>query len=714
MLRRIAAISVATVLSTGCFNSDEPVLETPPGAQAVVAALSLPPQPVRPLDANTQQHLRRQLAEWQRAATSGTLLLHEAGSGVLEPGPTLSTQVEITVSGPLARVIVSQRFHNPGGGWAEGIYVFPLPDDAAVDHMSVYTDTSVLEGRIEEKAEARKTYERAKREGRQAGLVEQERPNVFTTHVANIPPDSEVTVEIAYQQSVKVDDGTSSLRFPTVVAPRYVPGLAHSELEPLAPAGSPHPPEALRLGGPTRLPGRDPIQTIEIAVDLAAGFEIDFVDSPYHEIFVEDAPDGVRVHLAASEAPADRDFELRWAPAAGAEPAASLFSESFSDEHYALLMVTPPRVAEPGHDPQPRDVIFVIDTSGSMAGQSLLQAKHALELAIERLRPDDRFNVIEFNSRTNSLFASALFADRRNVAAALEFVDGLVAQGGTEILPAIAAALADGDRRAAALRQIVFLTDGSVANEVEVFDEIVTNLGDSRLFAIGIGSAPNSYFMRKIAELGRGSSIHIGDPDEVAERMDVLFRKLESVVLRDIELEFTNGEIVEQYPPEISDLYFGEPIVVALRLDAPLDGVVVHGRTGDTRWQTAFDRNDVQERPGLHVRWARSKIAALMDARIGRSNPRELDELREETVAVALDHHLVSAYTSLVAVDVSARRRDDESQTSHRLVANLPAGWHSGTVFGMAGTASSAPLRCAIGLAIVLLSLWIRPPRPAR
>jgi Ca-activated chloride channel family protein len=721
MQRHIILAVLAASLCVGCFLEDPPegpssrpaTRQDAPVQQLLASALPIPaPAAAAELTPETKQRLREQLSEWKRSAGSGTLLLRSRGGVELVAGPTLETRVAIQVTGPLARTRVSQRFHNPGPGWAEGVYVFPLPDDAAVDHMRIRTASQVLEGVIQEKEEARETYERAKAEGRQASLVEQERPNVFTTQVANIGPDSDVTVEIEYQQEVRLDDGESSLRFPMVVGPRFVPGepLSESFGTGWAP-DTDRVPDASRVTPPVQAPGSAPINPVEITVDLAPGFTIDELVSPYHEIVSEERNGRTRVRLAAGTVPADRDFVLRWTPAPGDEPFATIFGETLGDDHYALVMVVPPDAQGAQSAPPPRELIFVVDTSGSMAGTSLAQAKAGLELALERLQPDDRFNVIEFNSETTALFPIALDADAHNLQRALDYVRGLESQGGTHILPAIELALAHQHASRGYLRQVVFLTDGSVANESELFEAIQRDIGNSRLFTIGIGSAPNSHFMRKAAQHGRGSFSHIGKPEEVADKMAGLFRKLESVVLRDVALELPDAQIVEQVPERIGDLYLGEPIVVALKLEEPLDTLVLEGRTGREPWRIEFDGGDVVQRSGVHVQWARSKIAALMDARVGVNDERSLEDLRDETVEVALEHHLVSAYTSLVAVDVTPVRRAYESLHTHALATNLPAGWDHGAVFGMAGTATNARLQLAIGFALVASGWLLRRRR---
>jgi len=658
-----------------------------------------------------------ELALWTQQARSGTLLLREDAGGELVPGPVLDTRVEIQVTGLLARAVVRQRFANPSTTWAEGIYVFPLPDDAAVDHMRIVTESRVIEGRVEERQQARRRYERARRAGRQAGLVEQERPNVFTTSVANIRPGSSVSVEIEYQQTVRLDQGEFSLRFPLVVGPRYLPGRPQSEgfgSGAGVAAGADRVPDASRISPPVWRPESGRHHPVELAVDLAPGFEIGRIVSPYHDIRVDEQPGGHVVTLAHGPIPANRDFVLRWTPAPEEQTGAALFVESRDDGEYALLMLTPPEQPSDPADPPPREIVYVVDTSGSMAGASLTQAQLALALALERLRPDDRFNVIEFNSVTRALFRESQPANRWNVEQALAFVHGLRSEGGTEILPALHRALAGQSPDDDALRQVVFLTDGSVGNEAELFEAIRAELGHSRLFTVGIGSAPNTHFMRKAAEHGRGSFTHIGSPDEVADAMTALFRKLEAVVLADLDLELSTGAFAEPYPYPVSDLYAGEPLVVALKLEAPLDWIGVRGRTGDTPWQLTLDRRDAVPRAGIHVLWARRKLAALMDARLGLRDEALLAQLRQDTVRVALAHHLVSAYTSLVAVDVTPERPAYENLASHALATELPAGWDADAVFGLATTASGADWKLLVGLLGLVTggAAWLRRVRP--
>lgn len=677
MRRRLTLLITAAALHLACSDASEtPMVQAPPPgpARPPTAQIAEAPSPVATVS----------LADWVKGARSGSLVLRTQDGGKLSAGTGLGTQIEIAITGTIARASVKQKFANPSEDWVEGVYVFPLPDDAAVDHMRILTDGRVIEGQIQEKEEARKTYEAAKAEGKRAGLVEQERPNVFTTSIANIRPESEVTVEIEYQQSVRLEDGEFSLRVPTVVAPRYLPG--HADLEAATPAET-HP--------------------FEIEIDLAPGFDVATLESPYHPIETKDGGHSYHVTLAEGPLPADRDFVLQWTPMPGQEPDAVIFSETLGSKTYALMMVTPPFEAPLDPTPMPREVVYVIDTSGSMAGASMLQAKSALAFALERLRPEDRFNVIQFNSVTDALYDRPQAAHPARVEEALEYVAGLTADGGTEIAPAMRLALVADDRASRnALRQVVFLTDGSVGNEAQLLEELKAGLGESRVFAIGIGSAPNTWFMRKLAQLARGTFTHIGDPGEVAEKMTALFHKLESAVLADVRIELPEGQDVEMYPYEVPDLYAGEPVVVVLELDAPFERASVAGWTADSPWQVNLDSGDVEDRPGVHALWARKAIEERMDDRLGTRDEKMLAELRGEIVDLAIDHHLVSAYTSLVAVDVTPERYADEPLVPHSLGAKLPPGWQSDADFGFAQGATPAGLQIAIGLLLVSLG-WL-------
>jgi Ca-activated chloride channel family protein len=624
----------------------------------------------------------------RQRVTEGTLLVRTAETAP-SAAPMLKTDVDLRVTGPIARATVRQEFANPGQQWAEGVYVFPLPEDAAVDHLRMWVGNRVIEGMIRERAQAKAEYEQAKKDGKRASLVEQERPNIFTTSVANIPPGGTIAIEIEYQQPLRWDDGRYRLRFPMVVGPRYIPGADTDQV-----------PDASRITPPVIHPSQGPINPVTLRVTLAPGAPLATLDSPYHRIRTTPRTDGTYEVELTGPVPADRDFELVWEPVAGAAPAAVVFTEGRPDGVYALLMVTPPRAAAQRRTP--REVVLVIDNSGSMAGASIQQAKAALQLALARLGPADTFNVIRFNHTTSWLFESPQPATPDNQRAASRWVDALRAEGGTEMLAALQRALAGGESDGR-LRQVVFLTDGAVGNEDALFATIRERLGDRRLFTVGIGSAPNSHFMRQAARHGRGTFTYIGSVTEVRETMEALFRKLETPALTDLTLDLPGVAGADVVPQPIPDLYIGEPVVVALRAGTLPARAVLRGRVGDTAWEHDVPVMETSERAGVSVHWAREKIGVLLDARRAAADA----DVRKAVIALALAHHLVSPYTSLVAVDVTPARPADAALGSHAMPTNLPHGWSHEAVFGLGQGATPATLHAMLGVAALLLALTL-------
>jgi len=612
-------------------------------------------------------------------AKQGALLFKSESTGETFAAPLLSTDVAIRVSGMVARAQVKQTFRNPSDDWHEGVYVFPLPENSAVDHLRMTIGERIVEGVIRERGAAKQDYEQARRSGRRAALLEQERPNIFTSSVANIGPRDDIVVEIEYQQTLRYDAGKFSLRFPMAVGVRYIPGAPLAEG-----AGTGWSPDTTRVSDASRItppvihPSRGPINPVSIRVELDAGGPLERIDSPYHRVNLRSA--GHRkdiVELDGGTTPANRDFELNWTPVSGSAPRTAWFTEKRADKTYGLLMILPPDARSDGKR-IPREAIYVIDTSGSMSGTSIAQAREALELAIDGLAPGDRFNIIEFNSYARALFKDARPATRENRAEARGWVKGLRAQGGTEMALALKLAL-NGGESGERVRQVVFLTDGQVGNEDELFKLIRAKLGDSRLFTVGIGSAPNSRFMTKAAEIGRGTFTYIGKVEEVREKMGALFAKLESPVLKGVKIDWPEGAAAETWPARIPDLYAGEPVVVTAALDQAEGRATVSAMRGDSPWEQTLLLDQPTQGSGLGVLWARDKIGSLIDAtREGAS----AEETRSQIIELALTHHLVTKYTSLIAIDRTPARPVEADLKIAALPTNLPEGWNYDALFG--------------------------------
>ncbi|MFS8148569.1 marine proteobacterial sortase target protein [Rhizobium sp. BR 249] len=619
---------------------------------------------------------------------SGSLLFPSKEPGFYVEAPRLKTDVAIDVSGPIARVKVTQRFQNPSQGWVEGTYVFPLPDNSAVDALKMQIGERFIEGQIKPRQEAREIYEQAKAEGKKTALLEQQRPNIFTNQVANIGPGEEIVVQIEYQQTVHQSGGEFSLRFPMVVAPRYNPAPIVQTVEFNNGAGFATPSDPVENREKIEAPVLDPsenakINPISLTVDLKAGFPLGDVKSSFHAVDIRQDGDQARtISLKGDAVPADKDFELTWKAAPGKMPSAGLFREVIDGKTYLLAFVTPPTAPDTAAAPAKREVVFVIDNSGSMSGQSIEQARQSLALAISRLNPGDRFNVIRFDDTMTDYFNGLVAATPDNREKAIAYVRGLTADGGTEMLPALEDALRNqGPVASGALRQVVFLTDGAIGNEQQLFQEITANRGDARVFTVGIGSAPNTYFMTKAAEIGRGTFTEIGSTDQVASRMGELFAKLQNPAMTDISANFEGIAAEDITPNPMPDLYSGEPVVLTAELpqDKPAGKLQIVGKTGDQPWRVEMDIANAADGNGISKLWARRKIDDFEARAYERQDPAARDK---DIETVALAHHLVSRVTSLVAVDVTPSRPANEPLGSAKLPLNLPEGWDFGKVFG--------------------------------
>jgi Ca-activated chloride channel family protein len=617
----------------------------------------------------------------------------------------LNTDVNITVNGLVARVSVMQEFKNDGVEWVEGSYVFPLPNKAAVDHMRLYIGDRYIEGEIQEKEQARKAYEQAKQAGKKTSLVEQQRANLFTTSVANIAPGETVIVEIEYMEDVRFENGVFSLRYPMTLTPRYIPGQAlpdkvgsgwSSDTDEVSDASQITPP----------MVAASRAHKVSLKASVNAGMPLEIIASRYHPVNVTEANGHYAVTLAGNRVPMDHDFELLWRPVPSSSPRAMAFSETLEGEPHFLLMVMPPDTGESTAVRMPREMIFVVDTSGSMHGVSIEQAKRALQRALDGLQPEDRFNVIEFNSHANPLYPTSVAADATALGSAKDFVRRLQANGGTNMRPALQHALRSAASEAH-LKQIIFITDGAVGNEEGLFTLIETGLGNARLFTVGIGSAPNSWFMRKAAEVGRGSFTTISSLHEVGEKMDRLFNKLEQPQVTNIAVQWPSGVVVDPYPAVVPDLYLGEPVTVKVKASGafrPGDSVRIVGDSVSGAWTRDLALNVSEDSPGVAALWARARIADLLNL---ERRGADAQETRTAIVDTALKHHLVSKHTSLVAIDKTPVRESADPLKSEQVANLMPYGQSGSAIFGFPATATSAPAMRNTGLALLIAALLL-------
>lgn len=570
----------------------------------------------------------------------------------------IGTRINLEITGLVARVEITQQFTNNSNHWAEGVYRFPLPDNAAVDRMLIKVGDRLLEGEIQEKESAQLTYQKARDAGQTATIVKQQRRNQFETSLANIGPGESIEITIGYLQNVSYSDLSYHLRLPMTFTPRYEPGQPNTSGPPTVTSPAPRLVSAApRIGHRLKLHAR-----------LVSTAKYAAIESRYHDVDIRQVDNGYTVDLLNPDEMTDRDFELSWTPALQTGPSASLTTFNDGESVYAQLMLAPPLADS--ITPRAREVILVVDTSASMEGASLEQARSALLHALKSLGEDDYFNLLQFNSDTRRLFDHSLPVTRNNLYVAQNFITGLEANGGTEMAPALQTAL-NLPQMPELMRQVVFITDGAVGNEAELLQKVASDLEDSRMFTVAIGHAPNSWFMRKAAEIGRGSYVHIGKPEEVAEQMSALWGRIQLPALTDICVNW--GDAAEFYPEIIPDLYAGEPLWLIARLPSEPTMIGLCGEFNGHEWNLDINGWDAalggSGEDNLAKLWARRKIEALEDSLMFGADP-ELTRL--EITAVALEYGLLTRHTSLVAVDKTPRRSNGDSLAQTDIPGLLP------------------------------------------
>lgn len=615
-------------------------------------------------------------------ASGGELFFREGDDYV--PATQLASHISSNISGIVAVSSINQRFTNQTMSWQEAVYVFPLPDDAAVRAMTMRIGDRVIRSTIHEKTQAKAIYERARQDGKSAALAEQSRPNLFVQSVANIPPGETIDVEIEFVHQVQYESGEFRLRLPLTRTPRYEPARAGRSSLPAA-------------SGPM-VPVDHASNTASIHIDIDAGMAISQLDSPSHRVSVTKSGEHYWVDVAPTHR-MDRDFVLTWRAMRGSSPGTAIFTQRIDGSDYALILLTPPQ-SDPDRPRLPRDVEFIIDVSGSMQGPSIEQAKLSLATAVSRLQPEDRFNVYAFSSDYRRLFELPAFADASNIERAQQWIDGLEADGGTEMAPPLAAALAS-PTQDGMLKQILFITDGAVGNETDLFRMIEQGLKQSRLFMVGIGAAPNSYFMRKAAQFGRGAFVQISNTREVAAQMGRLLAKIESPVYRDLEVRWHGSAGVDFFPRQLPELYDSEPLVMLARAESLVGDIEISGG-GPRHFDTTIGLDRGGTADGVGTLWARAKIEALLDEKALGGDP---DAIQAEVTRVALTHKLVSPWTSFVAVETWAARPPGESLATNAVPGTLPPGQQVAVM--MPGTATPASLELIAGTAALALGLLL-------
>jgi Ca-activated chloride channel homolog len=612
-----------------------------------------------------------------------------AEDGQLVALPLAHTKVEAAVSGTLAGIWVTQYFTNTLDKPIEAIYVFPLPQMAAVDDMEMVIGERTIRSEMKRREEARKVYEEAKAAGKTASLLEQERPNMFTQSVANILPGDRIRVRIHYVQDLRYDDGSFEFIFPMVVGPRFIPG---SQVADPAVGGAPPTaavPDANRITPPVLDPGKRSGHDIEVHLALQAGVKVARPASPSHDILVKQvAGGGWDVTLASDDQVPNKDFVVRYRTAGEDLQVAPLLHASALGNYFMLFFQ--PEAEPKDEDVVPRELIFVVDCSGSMSGPPLDKAREAMKRVLKNMRPADSFQVIKFSDAANGFSPGPVPNTPENVARAVEFLDGMRGTGGTAMVEGIKASL-DYPQVPERMRIVAFMTDGYIGNETAILHAIEQKRGNARLFSFGIGSSVNRFLLDRMSEVGRGYVTYVRQDESPEAAVERFFRRIDSPVLTEIEVS-AEGEgikLFQLFPTPILDLFAGQPLVVFGRFQGKGKGAfVVKGRRGAAAYEQRLPVDfpeSTTDHAVLATLWARARIKYLMD----KMNRGEDPDIKEHVTLVSLKHRLMSKYTSLVAVEENARTEPGSPETV-KIALPMPEGVSHKGVFGSSNDSNRA------------------------
>ncbi len=580
----------------------------------------------------------------------GQLLAHVPGRQIVLPLKHTDVKAQLTLH--IGSVTVAQRYHNPYDSKIEAVYVFPLPDDAAVRDFVMQIGERRIRGIIREREEARRIYHEARHQGHVASLMTQERPNIFTQSVANIEPGKEIDIHITYFHTLRHAEGTYEFHFPMVVGPRFNPPGFREGVGAVAPGAggaSGQPAEVEYLP-----PGHVSAHDIALEVDVDAGVPIERLECPTHEVRIERPNTSrARVTLSPLDRIPNRDFVLRYRVGSKEIRGALATWKDESGGTFTLVLHPPETLADV--PASPREMIFVLDCSGSMTGAPLEIAKRALDRCLRRLGPGDAFNIIWFSNAAFAMEPVPLPATPENVRSAAGFVDGLRAGGGTMMIEPVKVALGM-PHTPGRFRIVSFMTDGYIGNDREIIAEVRRRLGPSRIFSFGVGSSVNRYLLEGMARAGRGVSIFL-TLDESSERAaDELYRRIEHPALADVRIDWGRLEAVDVHPSPPPDLFVGRPVVLTGRFKGSGPATIrVAGTIAGKPHEFAIEVNPDESgprHPALPAVWARTKIATLHDFLAFTDYNTELGD---EIKGLALRHGLLSDFTAFVAVDSSSR-----------------------------------------------------------
>ena len=604
--------------------------------------------------------------------------------------PLKSTDVSADICGVMADVTVRQVYENQGTQPINARYVFPASTRAAVHGLTMKIGERIIHARVKEKQEAKKTFEKAKKEGKSATLLEQQRPNVFTMNVANILPGDVIEIELQYTELLVPEDGTYEFVYPTVVGPRY--SGQTGALAPLSDHWVKNP--YLKKGTPVST-------AFDIDVNLSTGLPIQDVQCRTHDTVVDwngESRAGIRLKNAADFG-GDRDYILSYRMA-GKKIQSGLTLYEGENENFFLLMVQPPERVRPADIP-PREYVFVVDVSGSMSGFPLNTAKRLMNDLVGGLGPADRFNVVLFAGASRLMAPSSVPATPDNIARAVAFLDKAGGGGGTELYKALDRALRL-PRDEGCSRTMVIVTDGYIDAERDVFELIEKNMNRTNVFAFGIGSSVNRYLIEGMARAGQGEPFVVTDKDDAAATAGIFRDYISTPVLTGASVQFDGFDVYDVEPPSIPDLFAKRPVIVFGKWRGKARGrVILNGTGGQGAYRQVFDVSEIEPAEVNRAQrylWARSRISRLSDFQKGRPDP----DLKAEITNLGLTYNLLTAYTSFIAVLEEIRNTEGNARDVKQPLP-LPKGVSNQAVGGCATVPEPDLAFLAAGLLIMLI-----------
>ena len=588
--------------------------------------------------------------------TQGSLLSLDETGTPKDFCPLKHTEVKVEITGFLARTQVTQQFDNPSKEKIEAVYTFPLPQRAAVDDMTLTVGDRIVKAKIKRREEAQAIYEAARTAGHVAGLLDQERPNIFTQSVANIMPGEHVTITISYVETLKYEDGSYELVFPMVVGPRYIPGQPTGKQGGGWAPDTDRVPDASRITPPVTKEGTRAGHDISLEVALDAGVPIESLASPSHAISVErPGTDQALVRLQSKSVIPNKDFILRYDVAGRKIEDAILTHRNGQHGHvgFFTLILQPPDRVSPA-EVMPKELVFVLDTSGSMSGFPIEKAKETMKLALDGLYPQDTFNLITFAGDTHILFPEPVPATKENLRTAQAFLQSRAGGGGTEMMKAIRAALDSSDAQHH-VRIVCFMTDGYVGNDLEIIGEVQKH-PNARVFSFGIGSSVNRFLLDKMAEYGRGEVEYVGLKDDGSAAAKRFHERVRNPLFTDLSVDWGRLSVTDVYPKRLPDLFSAKPVVLSGRYTAAGKGVIrLRGKMAgrDVTRDIQVDLPGSESRHEvLATLWARIRIDDLMGQDFnGLQRGTMRAEVRDAITQLGLDYRLMTQFTSFVAVE---------------------------------------------------------------